>query len=237
MTLSHKIGKIFHPEFYRRLWRRAERIIYPVPLKPLLARIDQKRLRELQEQHGSPPPDAPDSWRHYAKYLEIKKYLPLNIQRLQYLHLHRSRPKDILDIGCGAGFFLFIAQSRGHRGLGLDTGGIPVFDDLIDLFGVERVIQRIKMLEPMPDLGRNFDLITAFSTAFHGGRNVSWRWGPDEWDFLIRDLERHLKPGGQVFFGLNPAYDGNFYTPEILDLFLRRGAKVDRENVLFPPKA
>jgi SAM-dependent methyltransferase len=236
MTLSHKIGKIFHAEFYRRFWRRVDRILYPVPLQPFLAGIEQERLHELQEQHGSPPSDAPDSWRHYAKYLEVEKYLPLNIQRLQYLNLHRSRPKDILDIGCGAGFFLFVAQSRGHRGLGIDTGGIPVFDDLIELFGVERIIQKIKILEPMPDLGRKFDLITAFSTAFHGGRNMSWRWGAEEWDFLVADLERHLKPGGQIFFGLNPAYNGNFYTPEILDLFLRRGARVDRENVLFPPK-
>ena len=52
----------------------------------------------------------------------------------------------------------------------------------------------------------------------------------------MSDLERHLKPGGQIFFGLNPAYQGNYYTPEILEVFLRRGAAVERENVLFPPK-
>jgi len=28
--------------------------------------------------------------------------------------------KTVVDIGCGGGFFLFVAQAFGHRGLGLD---------------------------------------------------------------------------------------------------------------------
>lgn len=236
MRLSHKLGKIFDAEFYRRTWRRTRRILHPVSTAPLLARIDQGRLRHLQQKHGSPPPDAPPSWRHYSKYLDLKTYLPLNVRRVQDLDLQRAPPQDILDIGCGAGFFLFVAQSFGHRGLGLDIGGIPVFDDLVGLFGVERVIYEVKMFKEMPDLGRRFDLVTAFSTAFHGGRKMSSRWGVEEWDFFINDLQRHLKPGGRIFFGLNPAYDGNYYTAEILDLFLRRGAEVEREKVLFRSK-
>jgi SAM-dependent methyltransferase len=203
----------------------------------LLARVDQDRLRKLKEELGNPPPDAPASWRHYAKYLDLEKYLELNIRRVQDLNLHLQPPKEILDIGCGGGFFLYVAQAQGHRGLGFDTGGVPVFDELVDLLGVERVIYRIEAHEPMPDFGRKFDLITAFSTAFHGGKDNSWRWGAPEWEFLINDLEKHLKPGGQIFFGLNPAYGGEYYTPEILDVFLRRGAQVERENVLFPPQA
>ncbi len=205
-------------------------------MRPLLARVDQERLRKLKAELGHPPADAPPSWRHYAKYLDLEKYLELNIRRVQDLDLHRAAPKSILDIGCGGGFFLYVAQAQGHRGLGFDTGGIPVFDELVDLLGVERAIYRIKAFEPMPDFGRKFDLITAYSTAFHGGKDNSWRWGAKEWDFLVSDLERHLNPGGQVFFGLNPAYAGEYYTSEILDVFLKRGAAVERENVLFPPK-
>lgn len=237
MKLSHKIGKLFQPLTYRRSWRRIRRKLHPVPLRPLLARVDQQRLSKLKAELGNPPPDAPASWRHYAKYLDLEKYLELNIRRVQDLDLHLQPPKEILDIGCGGGFFLYVAQAQGHRGLGFDTGGIPVFDELVDLLGVERVIYRIEAHEPTPDFGRKFDLITAFSTAFHGGKDNSWRWGASEWEFLINDLEKHLKPGGQIFFGLNPAYAGEYYTPEILDVFLRRGAQVERENVLFPPRA
>ncbi|MBA3961813.1 MAG: class I SAM-dependent methyltransferase [Chthoniobacterales bacterium] len=237
MKFYHKIAKVFQPLTYRRSWRRLRRGLHPIPLAPLLARIDQERLRKLRAELGSPPSTAPASWRHYAKYLELEKYLRLNIRRVQDLNLHLTSPKDILDLGCGGGFFLFVAQAQGHRGLGLDTGGIPVFDELVKLLGVERGIYRIEAEEALPDFGRKFDLITAFSTAFHGGKDNSWRWGPNEWEFLIADLERHLNPGGQIFFGLNPAYAGEYYTPEILEVFLRRGAAVERENVLFPPKA
>jgi SAM-dependent methyltransferase len=236
MKLSHKIGKLAQPLTYRRTWRRVQRILHPIPLAPLVARIDQDGLRALQRKHSAPPPEAHHTWHHYAKYVDLQTHLPINIRRVQDLNLHRAPPKDILDIGCGAGFFLFVAQASGHRGLGLDTSGVPVFDAWIDLLGIERTIYTIEKLTPLPDLGRQFDLITAFSPAFHGGLNSSWGWGGKEWDFLVADLERHLKPGGQIFFGLNPAYAGEYYTPEILEVLLRRGANVERENVMFPPK-
>jgi SAM-dependent methyltransferase len=211
-------------------------MLYPLRVAPLLAKIDQNRLRALQAQHGLSLPGASAGWPDYAKYLDLNIYLPLNVRRVQDLNLQRLPPHDILDIGCGGGFFLFVAQAQGHHGLGLDTDGIPVFDVLVDLLGVERTIYTIKAFEPLPDLGLKFDLITGFSTSFHGRLEHSWCWGGKEWDFFIGDLERHLKPAGQIFFELNPIDERNYYTPEILDVFRRRGAVVERENVLFSPK-
>jgi SAM-dependent methyltransferase len=141
-----------------------------------------------------------------------------------------------MDIGCGGGFFLFVAQALGHHGLGLDVAGIPVFDGLVELLGVDRRNYRITAFEPLPDFGRKFDLITAFATAFQGGREDSWRWGPREWDFFISDLEGHLAPGGRIFFELNAAYEGKYFTPEILEVFLRHDGALERGNVLFLPR-
>ena len=233
MKLSEAIAKAGQPLTYRRAGRRVQRMLHPVRMAPLLAKIDQDRLRALRTEHGSPPPDAPDSWRHYAKYLDLEKGLRLNIRRLQDFNLHRAPPQEILDIGCGAGFFLFVAQAFGHHGLGLDIGGVPVFDGLVDLLGVDRTIYRVEAFQPLPDFGRKFDLITAFATAFHGSREDSWRWGAREWEFFIADLERSLRPGGRIFFELNAAYHGKYYTPEILEVFLRHGGMVERGNVLF----
>ena len=237
MTLGHKLAKLFRAETWHRIWRRVDRVIDPIPIQPLLARIDRERLESLRRKHGSPAADAHPNLRHYAKYLDVSEHLPINVRRAHYLRLHHPPSKDILDIGCGAGFFLFVAQSLGHRGLGLDVSGVPLFDEMVELLGVERRIEPIRKLQPLSDLGHRFDLITAFSPAFHGGLGTSWDWGAQEWDFLVSDLERHLKPGGQIFFGLNPAYDGKFYTEEILALFLRRSARIERENVLFPPRS
>jgi len=46
-------------------------------------------------------------------------------------------------------------------------------------------------------------------------------------------LQHHLAPPGKVFFGLNPLYNGDYYSPELLDLFLSRGANVERERIFF----
>ena len=62
-----------------------------------------------------------------------------------------------------------------------------------------------------------------------------WWWGPPEWAFFLDDLKGHLNPGGRIFLGLNPGKNKEFYTPELRDFFLSRGAAVERENVLFPP--
>jgi len=88
-------------------------------------------------------------------------------------------------------------------------------------------------LEPLPHLGHNFDLITSFATAFHGGREDLWRWGAQEWDFFLRDLKTRLNPCGRIFFELNAAYGGQYYTPEILQVMVEHGGLVERGNVLF----
>jgi len=46
-------------------------------------------------------------------------------------------------------------------------------------------------------------------------------------------LRRHLAPEGKIFFGLNPLYDGDYYTSELRDLFISRGANVERERIFF----
>ena len=233
MNISHSIAKLGQPLTYRRAWRHAQRILHPVPLARLLARIDQDQLRALQAEYESLPSNAPTLWRHYSKYLDLEKRLRINIRRAQDLDLQRLPPQEILDIGCGGGFFLFVAKSLGHRGLGLDVSGIPVFDRLIELLGVDRVIYKVTSFEKLPDFGRKFDLITGFATAFHGSREDDWRWDEAEWDFFLTDLKDHLKPRGRIFLDLNAAYDGQYYTPQILDRFLQNGGKVERNNVLF----
>ncbi|MEP6820713.1 MAG: methyltransferase domain-containing protein, partial [Chthoniobacterales bacterium] len=209
--------------------------LYPLPLRPFLQKVDQERLQALRAQHIQGAKTYAPHRQHYVKYLDVERHLAANIHRVQDLGLHRSPPTDVLDIGCGGGFFLFVLKHLGHTGLGLDTEEIPLFTSLVELLGVERKICTVRAFEPLPDLGRKFDWITSYSTAFHGSVGQPWRWGVAEWSFFLDDLQRHLKPGGRIFFGLNPAYDGAYYTPELLQFFLARNAHVERENVLFPP--
>ncbi len=225
VNLAHKIVKLFRGESHLRAKRRFRRKLHPIPLRPLLDRLDQARIRDIQTRYASSPVQV-------SKYADVEKWMKTNIERVQDLHLQRSAPRDILDLGCGGGFFLYISQQLGHRCLGLDIDGFPLFRELVDLFGVERRTWEIKAFEPLPDLGHKFHLITAFSTGFN--RNVDKSlWGPPQWDFFLKDLSRHLAPEGDVFFGLNPGQNGGYYTHELRDFFVSRGAEIERERVYF----
>jgi SAM-dependent methyltransferase len=229
MNFSHKIAKLGQPMTYRRAWRRAERMLHPIPLEPLYARIDQVKLAAIQAQYAG-------SKAHYAKYADVRRWLRLNIRRAQDLKLHRCEPKSVLDLGCGGGFFLFVLQQLGHTCIGLDIDEFPLFTELLDLFCVERRVWTILPFEALPHLGGKFDLVTAFSIDFNRISKQDWWWGPKEWGFFLDDLKRYLNPGGRVFLGLNPSGPNKeFYTPELREFFLSRGASVERENVLFPP--
>jgi SAM-dependent methyltransferase len=191
-----------------------------------LANIDSKRLREIQRCHS-------ESTDRYVKYANVEHWLKINLPRVEELNLDHSVPKQILDLGCGAGFFLFLIKQFGHSGIGLDVGDYPLSNELIELFGIERLTWRIQAFEPLPDLGRQFDLITALSAAFNRNQDETRGWTADEWQFFLNDLDRHLKPGGQILLEINSGKDKRYYPAEIREFFLKRGARVDGERVYF----
>ncbi|MDB6147393.1 MAG: uncharacterized protein JWO45_1057, partial [Spartobacteria bacterium] len=195
-------------------------------LRPLLASLDQERVRGIQARYASSPVQI-------AKYADIERWMKFNIERVQDLQLHRSAPQDMLDLGCGGGFFLYICRQLGHRCMGLDLEWFPVFTELLDLFQIERKIWEIKAFEPLPDLGRKFDWITAFSTGFNRVKKSPWR--SREWEFFLDDLRKYLKPNGKIFFALNPeGRGGRYYDDELRNFFLSRGAQMERERIFFP---
>ena len=192
----------------------------------MMARIDNDRLREIQQRHLG-------SSARYAKYADIEHWLAINLPRVQELKLDRSTSKQILDLGCGAGFFLFLAKQSGHSCVGVDVGDYSLSNELIELFGIDRLTWRIRAFEPLPDFGRQFDLITAFSAAFNRNADETRGWTADEWEFFLSDISRHLKPRGEILLEINSGKDGRYFLPEIRDFFLKRCARVEGERVYF----
>ena len=192
----------------------------------MMARIDTDRLREIQQRHLG-------SSARYAKYADIEHWLAINLPRVQELKLDRSSSKQILDLGCGAGFFLFLAKQSGHSCVGVDVGDHALSNELIELFGIDRLTWRIRAFEPLPDFGRQFDLITAFSAAFNRNADETRGWTADEWEFFLNDISRHLKPSGQILLEINSGKDGRYFLPEIRDFFLKHCARVEGERVYF----
>lgn len=219
MKLHRKLAKLARRETYRRGWRRAQRSIFRLPFEPVLAGIDQNRLGEIQKRYAA------------EKYADIDHWLRVNRERVQDLKLHRSRPQRVLDLGCGGGFFLFILKRFHHSVLGLDIDESPLFRELLEVFSVPRAVFRIQPFEALPNLHQQFDWITAFSIGFDRYRATNSRWGPSEWDFLLRDLQLWLAPGGKIYLTLNPLPNGDYLTRELRDFFSSRGADIERERI------
>ena len=230
MKLSDKLRKLNDPATWLSFRRAARRILQPLPAERFLSQIDHERLQYLQQSYGVP------GSRDWPKYVEMDRFLKLNIRRVQDLGLERMPPQRILDLGSGAGYFLFVNRVLGHDGLGLDLDDCPLFEEMFALFGLKRVIHRIEKFEPLPVTDEPYDWITAFSVSFSDHAQEK-PWGIEEWNYFLEDAARQLKPGGRIYLDLNPGLDGSFYSAPLRDFFLQRGAVIDRRSkLLFPPR-
>src|SRR5205823_10695609 len=129
---------------------------FPLDTRRVIETIDPEGFEHIRQRYAVANPGA-----DWPKYLDLDRWIEINIRRIREVELDLMRPKRILDLGCGAGYFLYIAQLLGHEGLGLDLDHLPMFRDITRLLGVRRVIRKIKAFNPLPDLGK-FDVITAF---------------------------------------------------------------------------
>ena len=160
-----------------------------------------------------------------------------NIGRVQDIGIDRSpRPLRILDVGSGAGYFLFVCKVLGHSGFGLDLPEPEFYGEMFRLLGLKRAMHRVEKFQPLPETGQKYDFVTAFQIMFNE-HSKPQPWGPAEWDYFLNDAERHLLPGGRVYLSLNPQPDGIYYTEELRKFFVNRGGRIDhRFKILFPPK-
>jgi SAM-dependent methyltransferase len=231
VRFRHKIRKLVDGRSLASARKHTLRLLranrFSLDTKRVIETIDPVKFEQIRRRYVVADPGA-----DWPKYLDLERWIGVNIRRVRQLELDLSRPKRILDLGCGAGYFLYIAQLLGHSGLGLDMDRLPMFREITRLLDVRRVVQRIQAFRPLPSFGQKFDLITAFMVCFNNHK-MPGLWGVPEWDFFFDDLAKHLKPRGRVWLELNQEYDGTFYTPELKEFFESRDAKVDEHKIVF----
>lgn len=237
MRLTHKLKKLADPRLLQSMRRHTgrffltRRFVFRLDPERIIADVDRKEFQAIYQRHAvEDPGDAPE------KYLELRRWVETNIRRVKDLELDFGLRRRVLDIGSGAGYFLYICKWLGHDVLGLDLDRSPMFADITRLLGVPRVIWRIEPFLPLPDLGPSFDVITAHMICFNGHKS-DYIWGPPEWQFFLTDARRHLLPGGRLHLEFNREYDGTWYTPELRDYLAARGAAIDRHRVTFSAEA
>jgi SAM-dependent methyltransferase len=232
VQFRHKLKKLLTGQGFasaRQHLRRSFRAnSFPLETARVIETIDQSKLEGICRRYAVDDPG--EDW---PKYLNLDHWIDVNIRRIRRLELDMSPPQHILDLGCGAGYFAYIAKLLGHTVTGLDIDDVPMFGDMTQLLGVPRVVWRIQPLVPLPDLGK-FDLITAFMICFNDHKHPGL-WSVAEWEFFLDDLAKHLTPRGSVWLELNREYDGTCYTPKLKKFFEQRGAKIDDHRLLFTP--
>jgi SAM-dependent methyltransferase len=234
MRFSEKMAKLVTGRAFRSAGKRIRHWMFdwrlPVKLEAsaIIETIDRAKFQEMYDRWGVDDPACED----WPKYLDLPRWIDINIRRIRDVGLDVASRKRVLDIGCGSGYFDYIAKLLGHDVLGLDIDRLPMFAESTEMLGVRRVIWRIEAFVPLPDLGNKFDLITAFLICFNNHKQPDL-WGAPEWEFFLDDLTRHLTPRGRVWLELNLERDGTFYTSELRDYFESRGAKIDNYKVMF----
>lgn len=230
MRFSHKIKKLFNLDAWYSTKAALRRLSYPLPMQPFIDAMDKDGFEKIRERHRQPGEKV-----NPKKYLELEEWMSTNVKRIRDHRIMKAPPKlRILDIGSGSGYFLHIARCLGHDVLGMDVDTEPVFRETFELLKLPRRIFRIEPFQPLPDLGASFDLVTGHMTCFNR-RADDTHWGKEEWGYFLKDVLKHLNPGGKIQFDLNPLRDGRHMEPELKEYFISLGAEIDRRKVYLTP--
>ena len=232
MRFSRKLRKLFSTELFASASEHLSRALHPVNKRQMLDDIDWLQFKDLRHKYPYRPGSP-----QINRFEDIVYWIDINVERAQDLWLDRAKPLHILDLGCGAGYFLYVCKYFGHDVLGFDTDNEPLFRATIELLDVPRVIGRIERQTPLPDLHQTFDLVTAHRVCFHriGKVRDGIEWSSSDWKFFINDIRtRFLNEKGRLLLDLNPRPDGSsFYTPVLRKFFLSQGARIFRSKALF----
>ena len=231
MRFSRKLQKLFSGEIFASAWEHLSRLTHPVNKSCLLDDIDWLQFKDLRHKYPYPPGSP-----QINRFEDVVYWIDINVERAQDLWLDRAPPLRILDLGSGAGYFLYVCKHFGHDVLGFDTDAEPLFGATTELLGVSRFIGRIERLTPLPELGRRFDLVTAHRICFHriGKVREGVEWSPADWEFFVNDIRtRFLEPNGRLLLDFNPRPDGSsFFSPELRAWFVSQGARLFRSKAL-----
>jgi cyclopropane fatty-acyl-phospholipid synthase-like methyltransferase len=193
------------------------------------AALDRAKFQEVIDKHAS---EGYDSY----KYFDKQYWLRSKMMRVVELGLDKSPHASVLDLGCGAGYFLYCCKYLGHSVHGMDLPDYEFYRDMIALFGISRTSFRIEAHRSLPQLGKRFDVVTAHQICFNGHK-TDGLWGVDEWDFFLGELEEnYLNPGGTIALEFNEEPAIGFYTRDVRRYFESRSARIFRGRVILSPE-
>lgn len=139
------------------------------------------------------------------KYLNLGHFMRDSASRCFSLGLFDDgRPKRVLDLGCGPGYFLTLCRSLGHDVVGVDLDDEPLYNDLISFQGIPRMVHAVTPAAPLPSLEGEFDVVSAFGVTFcfsNGPKGGSW--SAEDWARVLDAFLAVVAPGGRIVIHFN----------------------------------
>ncbi len=160
---------------------------------------------------------------NYAKYFDLHYWLRYHWRHARTLGMdHSEKPQRVLDLGCGAGIFLYICRRMGHSGVGLDIE-MPMYQQMAKVLGVKYLPERIAPMTPLPAEMTGFDVISAIAIKFDrpdfADRHARV-WQLPEWKFILADLKTRLNPGGRLYIKPNLTAEGALFSDPTIEPYL-----------------
>ncbi|MDY6993756.1 MAG: methyltransferase domain-containing protein [Pseudomonadota bacterium] len=160
----------------------------------------------------------------WGKYTDYKKWLSRDIRIAKKIGLHKeTSPLEILDIGCGSGYFCLVSDYFGHNAIGLDIED-KYFDKVSAALGVVKKTEKILPYKKI-DINSSFDLIVVsgalFDFSYEDVGRAKVFWSDKMWEFFLRNIHELLRPEGRLFLRLSRGRKNwpDFYSPVLLNAF------------------
>lgn len=211
--------------------------------KILISTIDTSKIINLKEKYNflklKPFPKLSKKNKKYFlrikiqnKDISVLKYTNWNVQldrsiKTFFYIQSLVNFNSILDLGCGAGYFLYLNKFFKKKVTGLDwfqsngyynDKSIFFLKEMNSLFNLKPIDYKITEYFK-PKIKKKFDLITAFSANFDGeyiNRFKYVPWSVEKYEIFFENLSTYLKPNGKFFIKFNEKweYKSNFYIDE-----------------------
>jgi SAM-dependent methyltransferase len=180
-------------------------------LEGLMAGVDTARLEGLRAKYPAGPVCNPE----WLKFLDWREYGQRAIARTETLQLTTMPPQDILDVGCGPGYFVLACRFLWHRAKGLDLPD-GMYQEAWNLMGLTggMITEPLCVGDPLSLTPQSFDLITMFGFGLPrvrlspGSVRSAETW--DEYADGLLMVLRLLRPGGLFCALLNYGRDWLF---------------------------
>jgi len=133
----------------------------------------------------------------------VEKYIQEKLSVANYLGLHKTSGKTLIDIGTGAGWFPYICRLYGHDCIGTETIHTDIFKKtyvpIYEYLNLKVTDDLVFSNKPFT-LSNKVDYIVTLRSFFNNRPTV---WEINEWKYFFKDILKNLNPNGGLYLSCN----------------------------------